>query len=119
MSGGYRHHHAVKVVFVEVPQAGSPAPLRNVKPRPYPATRREPWLPRRAVPSNSKAVATKRLLNSIMRQDEIVRETMRPNAALWRAWLTRSAARCHRRLSQNSNAASDLRSGQRQYGESG
>jgi hypothetical protein len=86
-----RHHHAVQVIFVEVPAAGSPQPLKWAKPPAYPQQRRDAWRPARSIPTNRKAEATKRLLDAIMRQDEIVRAMMTPNPTLLRAWLARAA----------------------------
>jgi hypothetical protein len=66
----------VQVIFVEVPTGGSPETLRTVKPGKYPLQRREAWRPATRPPS--KAAASVRLLDSFMRQDQIVREMLRP-----------------------------------------
>jgi hypothetical protein len=84
----HRHHRAsrdVQVIFVPVPQAGSPQPFREVKPKPYPAQRREHWRSQRAIPSNRKALASRRLLDAIIRQEQELREMPTPNIALWQA----------------------------------
>lgn len=70
-----RHHHAVQVVFVETPAAGSPKSARTVKPGRYPTQRREPWRPASRPPS--KAAATVELLRRIAGQDAMVRDFMR------------------------------------------
>ncbi|HEY1864414.1 MAG TPA: hypothetical protein VGG77_12175 [Roseiarcus sp.] len=81
-----RHHLAVRVVFVEVPQAGSPQPLKWAKPPAYPHQHREVWRPRTKPPS--KAESLRRLLDYFNRQDQIVREMTKPNGALaWRGGL--------------------------------
>ncbi len=86
MSVDYRHHVARPViVFV----GGSPEPLRQAKPRPYPRQDREQWRPKRAIPPNRKAEGLKRQLDSFRRQDEIISAIMTPNVALWSAWLHR------------------------------
>jgi hypothetical protein len=38
-----RRHHAVQVIFVETPSAGSPKSTRGVKPGNYPRQDRTPW----------------------------------------------------------------------------
>ena len=69
-----RHHH-VQIVFV----GGSPETIRQNKPGRYPHQRREQWNgpPRRI----SKAESLARFLDNIRRQDQVVREMMRPDAA--------------------------------------
>jgi hypothetical protein len=68
-----RHH----VVFVAVPVAGSPEPLRQSKPGPYPVNQRSHWRPATRPPSRlSKAEALKRLLDTINRQEQAVRGFM-------------------------------------------
>jgi hypothetical protein len=64
------------VVFVEVPVAGSPAPLNQTKPPRYPLTRRAPWQPARAIPS--KASASKRLLDAIIENEAAALSMLRP-----------------------------------------
>jgi hypothetical protein len=73
-------HRAVQIVFVEVPSAGSPKSLREVKPLPFQRNPPTHWRPQRTIPS--KAAASKRLLDNFLRQDQIVREFMRPDAAM-------------------------------------
>ena len=76
MGDDRRHHRATQVVFVEVPVAG-PDYGKTTKPRPYPRQdRAPPWRPQRAIPSRSKSVATKRLLDRINEQDQTVRAFM-------------------------------------------
>ena len=75
----YRHHTACRdrIIFVpiEVPAAGSPKSLREVKPsRPYPSNQRQPWRPASRPPS--KAAASVELLRRIAGQDELVRQFM-------------------------------------------
>ena len=50
-----------------------------------------PWRPQRAIPTNRKAAALKQLLDYFQRQDQAVRELMRPDAALFKAWFNRAA----------------------------
>ena len=63
---------------VPVPVAGSPAPLNQAKPPRYPSTRRAPWQPARAIPSNGKGAATVRLLDAISRNEAAARNLLRP-----------------------------------------
>jgi hypothetical protein len=75
-----RHHHAARpaIIFVEVPAAGSQENTRRAKPAPFPADKRAPWRPQRAIPHrSSNAEATVRLINAIARQDVEVRDFMR------------------------------------------
>jgi hypothetical protein len=80
MADDRRHHKAsrdVQIVLVPVPcEAGSPEPLKWAKPAKYPFTRRAPWQPARAIPS--KASASKRLLDSIIENEEAVKSLLRP-----------------------------------------
>jgi hypothetical protein len=79
-----RHHRVSReIIFVPVPVAGSPAPLNQTKPPRYPSSRRAPWQPARAIPSNSKGAATVRLLDAISRNEQAARSmlTPRPHAA--------------------------------------
>ena len=95
-----RHHHAhaPAVIVVPVPimvpyEIGSNKVLRQIKPPSYPSDRREAWRPARAIPGRrGKAAALQRFLDYMQRQDEIVREFMRPDAAAMQAWLNRGAA---------------------------
>jgi hypothetical protein len=70
-----RHHIATRVVFVEVPAAGSPAPLNQSKPRPFKRNQWSPWRPQTR-PPNRKAEAVKRLLRGIAENDQAAREFM-------------------------------------------
>jgi hypothetical protein len=76
----YRHHHAhapgPAIIFVPVPVAGSPAPLNQTKPPRYPSTQREAWRPQRSIPS--KANATVRLLDAIVRNEAAARQMLTP-----------------------------------------
>jgi hypothetical protein len=75
---------------VETPAAGSPKIGRIMKPR-YPSRsdRPEHWRPARAIPGRGKAAALQRFLDYMRHQDEIVREVMKPDASILRAWLER------------------------------
>ena len=87
-----RHRHAnrdIIIVPVPVPVAGADW-RKQIKPPNYPQQQRQHWNPRTTPPS--KAVASKRLLDAIVRQDQIVREFMRPDAAMIKAWLSPSSA---------------------------
>ena len=54
MSQDYRRHHAVQVIFVETPAAGSPKSLREVKPGQYPRNPPTHWQPRTKPPSKAE-----------------------------------------------------------------
>ena len=82
------HHHAqrdVHIVVVEVPVAGSPKSLREVKPLPFQRNQPPHWRPATG-PPNRKAEGLRRLLDSFARQDQIVSEFMRPDGAGFKAW---------------------------------
>lgn len=84
-----RHHHASRdgpvVVLVPIPVGGSPKSVREMKPN-YPRQERLPhWRPATRPPSKAERLA--RFLDTMRRQDEIVREFMKPDAALLKAWL--------------------------------
>jgi hypothetical protein len=74
MVENYRHHHAVQIVFVETPAAGSPKPVEARRPPAYPSTQRQHWRPQTRPPS--KAEASKRLFDAINRNDQAAREYM-------------------------------------------
>ena len=91
MSDAYRRHHAHPpdpvVVLVPVPVAG-PDFQRQGKPRRYPSSHREAWRPATGIPAKrGKVEAFKRMLDYFKRQDEVVREMLRPDAKAWVAWL--------------------------------
>ena len=72
--GGAADTHII-FVPVEVPAAGSPKSLREVKPsRPYPSNQRQPWRPAQHPPS--KAQRTIRFLDAIVKQEAEVPEFM-------------------------------------------
>jgi hypothetical protein len=72
-----RHHRVSReIIFVPVPVAGSPAPLNRSKPPRYPSTQREAWRPQRSIPS--KANASKRLLDAIVRNEAAARQMLTP-----------------------------------------
>jgi hypothetical protein len=81
MSDTYRHHRAhaggpdTRIVFIEVPVAGSPKTLREVKPGSYPVNPPTHWQPRTRPPS--KAEVLRRFLDSINRNDAAAREYMK------------------------------------------
>ena len=76
----YRHHRAhaggpeTRIVFVEVPVAGSPKSVKGVKPGSYPHQRREAWRPRTKPPT--KAERTVNFLRRIAEQESAVRDFM-------------------------------------------
>jgi hypothetical protein len=73
-----RHHRVSReIIFVPVPVAGSPQPLKWAKPPAYPSSRRAPWRPQQTIPS--KASASKRLLDAIVRNEQ-AREMLTPQA---------------------------------------
>jgi hypothetical protein len=55
-----------------------PSPLNQAKPAKYPFTRRAPWRPQQTIPS--KGSASKRLLDSISRNEQAAREMLTPQA---------------------------------------
>lgn len=79
MAEPFRHHRASReIIFVPVPCGGSPEPHRQAKPPRYPANPRSPWRPQRAIPSQGKAEALKRLLREFQRQDDVARDMLTP-----------------------------------------
>ena len=83
MSGAYRPHHASRdgpvVVLVPIPVGGSPKEANRQRPAPYQRNPREHWRPATKPPSKAERLA--RFLDTMRRQDEIVREFMKPDAA--------------------------------------
>ena len=65
-----------EIIFVTIPEAGSPKVAREAKPPHYPSNQREHWRPQRAIPGSRKAKATQRLIEGIARQDASVRDFM-------------------------------------------
>ena len=88
-----RHHHAVQIVFVETPAAGSNEPMRQVKPR-YPQhSQPRPWRPATRPPSKQRqAENIVRVMRELERRTADASKMLHPNAALWQAWVTRGAA---------------------------
>jgi hypothetical protein len=79
MSDAYRRHHAIQVILVETPRAGSPKTVRGVKPGRYPSSHREAWRPATGIPAKrGKVEAFKRMLDYFKRQDEVVRSMLHP-----------------------------------------
>jgi hypothetical protein len=97
-----RHHHATAPTVVLIPypvpvetpapEAGSPKIGRIAKPSPFKRNVLEPWRPATKPPRN-KAERLVRFLDGWAKQDAAIREYMKPNAALLRAWLERGAVR--------------------------
>ena len=75
-----RRHHRVsrEIIFVPVPVAGSPEPLRQAKPGKYPSTQRQAWRPATRPPN--KAAATVNLLRQIAANELAAREMLTPQA---------------------------------------
>jgi hypothetical protein len=71
----FRHLHAVRVIFVETPVAGSPKVARTAKPGQYPRNAPTHWQPRTKPPS--RAERTARFLRNVVGQESAVREFMR------------------------------------------
>jgi hypothetical protein len=69
-----RHHHAVHVIFVETPVAGSPKPVDARRPPAYPHQRREYWRPRTRPPSVERVIE---FMRRVQKQDNEVRAFMR------------------------------------------
>ena len=74
-----RHHHAVQVIFVGMPSAGSPVPFRKTRPGPYPKQAHQPWKPRTKPPCKAERLA--RFLDSIRRNDEAAPQMFKPDLA--------------------------------------
>ena len=75
MSDDFRHHVAVRpvVIFVETPAAGSPVPVRQVKPI-YPRQDRvSPWRPAQHPPRLSKTQRLQKFLDYVRKSDDDVR----------------------------------------------
>jgi hypothetical protein len=90
MSDSYRHHVATRreIIFVEVPVAG-PAFGRQPKPARYPHQRREAWKPATRPPNKAERLV--RWLDQCRRQEEIIREFMKPDARLLAEWRSGAA----------------------------
>jgi hypothetical protein len=75
-----RHHRAhaggpeTRIVFVEVPVAGSPKSVKGVKPGQYPRNAPTHWQPRTRPPSKAQRIVN--FLDSIARSDAAAREFM-------------------------------------------
>lgn len=96
MSEQFRHHRAsrdVQVVLVPIPVAGTIRETHRVKPGRYPHDQRQPWRPATRPPRPNKAQRVARWLDQCRRQEEIVREFMKPDARLLKAWLGGAAVR--------------------------
>jgi hypothetical protein len=89
----YRHHVAhPAVIFVPIPVAGSPQPLKWAKPPAYPQQDRRPWQPQRFIPAKQrKAQQLVDLMRELDRRAEDARQMLKPNAAGLKAWLGRAA----------------------------
>jgi hypothetical protein len=74
-----RRHHAVQVIFVETPSAGSPKSTRGVKPGNYPRQDRTPWRPADRPPNKAEKLV--KFLDRIQQQDRELRSFMRPDMA--------------------------------------
>jgi hypothetical protein len=70
----YRHHKA-QIIFIPV-EAGSPKEAHRQRPAPYQRNVLEPWKPRTRPPSKAERLA--RFIDAMRRQDQMVREMMRP-----------------------------------------
>jgi hypothetical protein len=82
----YRRHTASRdVQIVLVPyEVGTPRETHRVKPGKYPRDRREPWRPATRPPNKAERVV--RFLDQCKRQEEAIREMLRPDANLLKAW---------------------------------
>jgi hypothetical protein len=91
MTDAYRHHHASReIILVPVAyEVGTPRETHRVKPGRYPRDRREAWRPATRPPSKAERVA--RWLDQWKRQEEAIRELLKPNAALLAEWRSGAA----------------------------
>jgi ribosomal protein L32E len=89
----FRHHRASReIVFVAVPVAGSPEPLRRQPPPAYPRQEREAWRPARSIPvKQRKAQRLIEIMRDLGQREAEARRMLQPNAALMREWLKRAA----------------------------
>ena len=72
-------------LLVPVPVAGTVKETHRTKPPAYRHSQREPWRPATRPPNKAERVA--RWLDQCRRQEEIIREFMKPDAAGLRSWL--------------------------------
>ena len=83
----FRRHVATRVIVVPVPyEVGTVKETHRVKPPAYRHGQREAWRPATRPPNKAERIA--RWLDQMKRQEEIVREFMKPDATLLKAWLT-------------------------------
>jgi hypothetical protein len=83
----YRHHVATRreIIFVPIPVAGTVRETHRAKPGKYPHERREAWRPATRPPNKAERIV--RWLDQCRRQEEAIREMLRPDARLLEAWL--------------------------------
>jgi hypothetical protein len=82
----YSHHRAsrdVQVVLVPIPVAGTIRETHRAEPPRYPYDRREAWRPATRPPTKAQRVG--RWLDQLRRQEEAVREMLKPDLALLKA----------------------------------
>jgi hypothetical protein len=94
MSENFRHHVATRreIIIVPVPyEIGTVKHTRTVHPPAYRHGQHQPWRPATRPPNKAQRVA--RWLDQCKRQEEIVREFMKPDASLLKAWLGGVAVR--------------------------
>jgi hypothetical protein len=93
MSEQFRHHTAsrdVRIVLVPY-EIGTGRETNRVKPGKYPHERREAWRPATRPPNKAERIV--RWLDQCRRQEEAIREFMKPDANLLKAWLGGVAVR--------------------------
>ncbi len=81
-------HTPAAIIFipVEVPAAGSPKTLREVKPGPYRRNPHEPWRPQTKPPSKAERLIE--FMRRVQKQDAEVRAMLRPSASMVRSAVT-------------------------------
>jgi hypothetical protein len=76
----YRHHHAVQIVFVETPAAGSPQPQRQVKPREFKRDPPTPWRPATRPPAKQRqAAGALAFVRGVAEQELALQKMLRPS----------------------------------------
>jgi broad specificity phosphatase PhoE len=79
-----RHHHASReIVFVTIPEAGSPKDARRLPPPAYKRTQHERWKPQRFIPAKQRqAERIVEIMRDLDERAEAARQMLRPDAAM-------------------------------------
>ena len=80
----YRRHRVTReIIFVPI-EVGTVKETHRVKPPAYRHDQHQPWRPATRPPNKAERIV--RWLDQCRRQQEAVREMLRPDASLLRAW---------------------------------